>query len=229
MKQRILVVEDEAAVARGVRDALGFNGYTVEVAVDGRKGLERALAETFDLIVLDLMLPGLSGFELLGKLRAAAVQTPVLILTARGQEIDRVKGLELGADDYVVKPFSVKELVARVAAHLRRRAADAGIFAPVKLGEAEFDFAKREVRRNGELVAVLPKEIDLARFLLENPGRVITRDELLMKVWEYPIAGLQTRTVDNYVMKLRHKVEPDPARPRIILTVRGKGYRLAEQ
>jgi len=228
MSKRILVVEDEATVARGVRDALGFNGYDVELAADGEAGLKRALAEAFDLVILDLMLPRLAGFEVLKKLREANVHVPVLVLTARGQETDRVRGLDLGADDYVIKPFSVKELVARVGAHLRRRAADSGVFATVRIGDAEFDFSRREVKRRGKRVAALPKEIDLARFLLENRGRVVTRDELLLKVWEYPIAGLETRTVDNYILKLRQKVEPDPARPRHILTVRGKGYRLAE-
>jgi DNA-binding response OmpR family regulator len=229
MRRRILLVEDEAAVARGVRDALSFHGYAVEVAADGEAGLRRALSEPFDLLILDLMLPRVSGFDLLKQLREADVHLPVLILTARGQEGDRVRGLELGADDYVVKPFSVKELVARVDAHIRRRAADAGVFAPVRIGEAEFDFRKRAVTRDGRRLAALPKEIDLARFLLENRGRVVTRDELLRKVWEYPVSGLETRTVDNYVLKLRQKVEPDPARPRHILTVRGQGYLLAEE
>jgi len=228
MKHRILVVEDEPAVARGVRDALSFNGYHVDVAADGEEGYRMASGEPFDLLILDLMLPGMPGFEVLKRLRDDDVHTPVLVLTARGQEDDRVRGLDLGADDYVVKPFSVRELVSRVGAHLRRRAADAGTAGSVALGLAEFDFQRRCVFREGEAVRALPKEIDLARFLLENRGRVITRDELLLKVWEYPVAGLQTRTIDNYVMKLRQKVEPDPARPRHILTVRGKGYRLAD-
>jgi DNA-binding response OmpR family regulator len=228
MRQRILVIEDEPAVSRGVRDALSFHGYAVDVAADGDQGYRLARDQGFDLIILDLMLPKLPGLEVLSRLRDEQVLTPVVILTARGREGDRVAGLELGADDYVVKPFSVRELVARVGAHLRRRTANANGGHPVALGEAEFDFGRREVRRNGEVVAALPKEIDLARFLIENRGRVITRDELLLKVWEYPVAGLQTRTVDNYIMKLRQKVEPDPARPRHILTVRGKGYRLAD-
>ena len=228
MKHRILVVEDEPAVARGVRDALSFNGYQVDVADDGPKGYDMASREAYDLLILDLMLPGMPGFDVLEKLRSDEVHTPVLILTARGQEDDRVRGLDLGADDYVVKPFSVRELVSRVGAHMRRRRQDAGTSGSVALGRAEFDFQRRCVTRDGEPVPVLPKEIDLARFLIENRGRVITRDELLMKVWEYPVSGLQTRTVDNYVMKLRQKVEPDPARPQLILTVRGKGYRLAD-
>ena len=228
MKHRILVVEDEPSVARGVRDALAFNGYHVDVAADGAEGYRLASKEPFDLLILDLMLPRMPGFDVLRKLRDEEVHTPVLILTARGQEDDRVRGLDLGADDYVVKPFSVRELISRVGAHLRRRTADAGTGGAVELGRAEFDFQRRCVRCDGEPVRALPKEIDLARFLLENRGRVITRDELLLKVWEYPVAGLQTRTVDNYVMKLRQKVEADPARPKHILTVRGKGYRLAD-
>jgi DNA-binding response OmpR family regulator len=228
MKHRVLVVEDEPAVARGVKDALSFNGYAVEIATDGALGYRRAKEEAWDLIILDLMLPGLDGLDVLGRLRKEGCGAPILILTARGQEGDRVKGLELGADDYVVKPFSVRELVARVAAHLRSRTLAAGSQAPVRLGEVEFDFTRRIVQKAGQLLAALPKEIDLARFLVENKGRVVSRDELLMKVWEYPVAGIQTRTVDNYIMKLRQKVEPDPARPRYILTVRGKGYRLAD-
>ena len=228
MKHRVLVVEDEPAVARGVKDALSFNGYSVEIATDGDTGYRRAREDAWDLIILDLMLPGLDGLEVLARLRKEGCAAPILIVTARGQESDRVKGLELGADDYVVKPFSVRELVARVAAHLRSRTLAAGSQANVKLGEVEFDFSRRIVQKAGQLLAALPKEIDLARFLVENKGRVVSRDELLMKVWEYPVAGIQTRTVDNYIMKLRQKVEPDPARPRYILTVRGKGYRLAD-
>jgi len=228
VKRRILVVEDEPAVARGVRDALGYNGYTVEVVADGAVAYAQARHEAYDLIILDLMLPGLDGLEVLRRLRLDGVSAPVLILTAKGQEGDRVKGLDLGADDYIVKPFSVRELVARVGAHLRARRLAAGDCERVQLGEAEFDFAKREVHRDGALVPILPKEIDLALFLIENRGRVVTRDELLLKVWEYPVSGIQTRTVDNYIMKLRQKIEPDPAHPRLILTVRGKGYRLAD-
>ena len=228
MKRRILVVEDEPAVARGVKDALGFNGYSVEVAGNGEEAYRRARDEAFDLIVLDLMLPGMNGLDVLSKLRREGNGAQILVLTAKGTEADRVQGLDLGADDYVVKPFSVKELVARVGAHLRRRTREAGAAEKVQLGCAEFDFAARKCTREGEPVPILPKEIDLALFLVENRGRVVSRDELLLKVWEYPVSGIRTRTVDNYVMKLRQKVEPDPARPRWILTVRGKGYRLAD-
>ncbi len=229
MKKRILLVEDEPAVARGVHDALVFNGHVVEAVVDGRVGYEKAREGGYDLILLDLMLPGMAGLEVLAKLREDGIATPVVILTARGQESDRVKGLELGADDYVVKPFSVRELVARVGAHLRRDERGTEGAAPrVTLGGLEIDFTRREAWCEGAPVALLPKEFDLARFLLENRGRVVTRDELLVKVWEYPVAGIQTRTVDNYVMKLRQKVEVDPTNPQFILTVRGKGYRLAD-
>jgi len=228
MRKRILIVEDEPAVSRGVRDALSFNGYTVDVSGDGESGFRLARDEAYDLIVLDLMLPRMDGLEVLRRLRADGDATPVVILTAKGQETDRVRGLDLGADDYVVKPFSVRELVARVGAHLRRGDREQAPLGVTRLGEAEFDFSRREVTCGGESVPVLPKELDLARFLIENRGRVVTRDELLIKVWEYPVSGIQTRTVDNYIMRLRQKVEPDPARPRHILTVRGKGYRLAD-
>jgi DNA-binding response OmpR family regulator len=211
-----------------VRDALSFNGSTVEVSGDGESGFRLARDEAYDLIVLDLMLPRMDGLEVLRRLRGGGNATPVVILTAKGQESDRVRGLDLGADDYVVKPFSVRELVARIGAHLRREERDHESPAVTRLGEAEFDFGRREVTRDGECVPVLPKELDLARFLIANRGRVVTRDELLIKVWEYPVSGIQTRTVDNYIMKLRQKVEPDPSHPRHILTVRGKGYRLAD-
>ncbi len=223
---RILVVEDEPSVARGVKDALVFNGYLVDHVDEGERGCQLAREGSYDLLILDLMLPGMSGLEILERARAHGVTAPVLILTAKSQEEDRVRGLELGADDYVVKPFSVRELIARVGAHLRREDRKPGV-ASAQIGRVEIDFSTRQMRCDGEPVPALPKEIDLARFLVENPGRVVTRDELLVKVWEYPVTGIQTRTVDNYIMKLRHKVEPDPTRPRHIITVRGKGYRLA--
>lgn len=223
---QILIVDDDPALRELLQRYLGEQGYAVAGVTDGTAMDQHLETHAADLIILDLMLPGLDGLDVLRRLRDDGVTVPVLILTAKGQESDRVQGLDLGADDYIVKPFSVRELVARVGAHLRARSRTCA--RQVQLGEVEFDFATRQARRDGEPIPVLPKEIDLAHFLLENRGRVVTRDELLLKVWEYPIPGIQTRTVDNYIMKLRQKVEPDPARPRLILTVRGKGYRLAD-
>jgi DNA-binding response OmpR family regulator len=229
-REAVLIVDDEADLRNLLVFKLREAGFDARAVGTGLEGLAAAKRDRPLVIVLDLMLPDLTGTEVCKRLRAdpALRDIGIAMLTAKGEEMDRILGLELGADDYVVKPFSVRELVARVGAHLRSRTLATGAQASVRLGEVEFDFTRRVVRRNGEVVAALPKEIDLARFLVENKGRVVSRDELLMKVWEYPVAGIQTRTVDNYIMKLRQKVEPDPARPRYILTVRGKGYRLAD-
>ena len=211
MKHRILVVEDEPAVLRGVQDALQYHRLSRRDGGGRPARVELARDEPFDLIVLDLMLPRLDGFEVLRRLRDDSVHTPVLILTARGQESDRVRGLELGADDYVVKPFSVRGTGRARAAHLRRRATDAGVTERVCLGEAEFDFRRREAYRNGDTIPVLPKEIDLARFLMENRGRVVCHARRAApQGLGVPRQRPAERTVDNYVIKLRQKVSRTP-------------------
>lgn len=226
MGKRILIVEDEPAVARGLVDAFTFRGFAVELATDGADALARARDDGHDLILLDVMLPRVSGFDVLKRLRDGGSRTPVILLTARGEEEDRVRGLADGADDYVVKPFSITELVARVEANLRRREMD---LAPADVLEHDgvvVDLARQVVVRDGVEQELPRKETRLLRYLVAHRARVVTREELLEKVWEYPNArGVETRTVDNYVVRLRQKVEPDPAHPRVVLTVRGRGYR----
>jgi DNA-binding response OmpR family regulator len=226
MKQSLLIVEDEPAVARGLRDAFEFRGFKVTVAVDGDEALTVARAEAFDAILLDIMLPKRSGFEVMETLRAEGDLTPTIMLTARGEEEDKVRGLVSGADDYVVKPFSVTELVARVEANLRRREMDTAPPATLEFDGVSVDLERQVVSRDGVEEELPSRETDLLRFLIANRDRVVSREELLEKVWEYPNAkGVETRTVDNYVVRLRQKVEPDLSDPRVVVTVRGRGYR----
>jgi DNA-binding response OmpR family regulator len=226
---RILVVEDNPDLAFGLRNNLEIEGYEVVVAADGPGGLEEARACRPDLVVLDLMLPGLDGFRVLRTLREEGFRVPVLLLTARGDESDKVRGLRLGADDYVTKPFGVLELLARVEALLRRAAGGAGAAGPApaveRFGEIEVDPASRTVRRNGRTVGLRPMEFDLLLALLRRRGAVASRLDLMREVWGHQAAVL-SRTVDTHVAELRRKLEKDPAVPRHILTVRKAGYRL---
>jgi DNA-binding response OmpR family regulator len=221
---RILVIEDNADIALGLRNNLEIEGYEVEVANDGRTGLAQAQGGRPDLIVLDLMLPGLDGFRVLRAVREAPDGPPVLILTARGEEADKVRGLKLGADDYVTKPFGLLELLARVEALLRR---SKGRFARrhEQFGEVDLDVAARTVHRSGQSVDLAPRELELLLALLEAHGAAVSRLDLLRRVWGYA-AGVVTRTVDTHIAELRRKLERDPARPEHILTVRKLGYRL---
>ncbi|HEX2095411.1 MAG TPA: response regulator transcription factor [Longimicrobiaceae bacterium] len=227
---RILVVEDNADLAYGLRNNLEIEGYEVEVADDGEAGLARAREAPPDLVVLDLMLPRLDGFRVLKALRGEGSEVPVLILTARGEEADKVLGFRLGADDYVTKPFGVLELLARVAALLRRSRGGNG--APVRevaavehFGEVEVDPSSRAVRCGGGAVELTPKEFDLLMALLRRDGAVASRLELMREVWGHR-AAVVSRTVDTHIAELRRKLERDPARPRHILTVWKAGYRL---
>jgi DNA-binding response OmpR family regulator len=226
---RILVVEDNPDLAFGLRNNLEIEGYEVVVAADGPGGLEEARACRPDLVVLDLMLPGLDGFRVLRTLRGEGSRVPVLLLTARGDESDKVRGLRLGADDYVTKPFGVLELLARVEALLRRAAGGAGAAGPgpavERFGDIEVDPASRTVRRNGRTVGLRPMEFDLLLALLRRRGAVASRLDLMREVWGHQAAVL-SRTVDTHVAELRRKLEKDPAVPRHILTVRKAGYRL---
>ena len=198
MKQSLLIVEDEPAVARGLRDAFEFRGFRVETAEDGEQALAVARAGAFDAILLDIMLPKISGFEVMETLRAEGDTTPTIMLTARGDEEDRVRGLVCGADDYVVKPFSVTELVARVEANLRRREMDRTPPGTLDFDGVEVDLDRHTVIRNGKSEELPSRETDLLRYLMKNCDRVVPRDELLERVWEYPNAkGVETRTVDN--------------------------------
>jgi two-component system alkaline phosphatase synthesis response regulator PhoP len=219
---RVLIVEDNRNLAHGLRTNLEFEGHSVEIADDGRAALSRVRERVHDLVVLDLMLPGLDGFEVLRMLRADGFAIPVLVLTARGDEADKVRGLTTGADDYVTKPFALRELLARIAALLRR----AMVTAPLTFGSVVLDPATHRVTRHGTLVGLRPKEYDLLRALLRRAGRVATRSELLREVWGYHESVL-SRTLDTHVGELRRKLEDDPARPRHILTVRKTGYQLS--
>jgi DNA-binding response OmpR family regulator len=224
---KVLVVEDDPAILRGLADNLRFEGYEVVTAQDGEAGARLHRTHKPDLIVLDLMMPRLGGLELCRRLRAEGVATPILMLTAKSEEADRVAGLDLGADDYVTKPFSVKELMARVRALLRRAQPQPNLPDHLQFGDIEVDFRRYEARKNGRLVEMTRKEFAILRFLAGRAGEAVTRDELLNEVWgyeSYPVS----RTVDNHVALLRAKLEADPAQPAHILTVHGVGYRFVE-
>jgi DNA-binding response OmpR family regulator len=221
---RVLVVEDDPGILRTVADNLKFEQYDVVTAMDGETAWDLQRSQRPDLIVLDLMLPRMSGLELCRQLRAADVQVPVLVLTARGEEADRVQGLDLGADDYVTKPFSVPELMARIRALLRRTSSAAGLPATLRFGQVEIDFRRYAAHRRGKPIEMTRKEFALLRFLASRSETVVTRDEMLNKVWGFEAYPL-TRTVDNHIASLRAKLEADPARPAYIQTVHGVGYR----
>jgi DNA-binding response OmpR family regulator len=226
--RRVLVVEDDSAIRRGLVDALQFAGYEVLQAANGQEGLAQALRATFDLLLLDLILPGCSGFEILQELRKARPTLPVIILTARGEEQDRVKGLRLGADDYVVKPFSVRELLARVEAVLRRSPERPNTVDKVPLPGGIADLGRHEVRFNdGARSELSEREVELLRYLASHPGRAIAREEILLRVWRLEQKHFETRTIDMHVAHLREKLRDDPDRPKVLLTVRGKGYMIA--
>jgi len=226
--KRVLVVEDDAAIRRGLVDALQFSGYEVLQAANGGDGMAQAQRATYDLLLLDLILPGHSGFEILEAVRAARPTLPVIILTARGEESDRVKGLRLGADDYVVKPFSVRELLARVEAVLRRSPERPNTVARIDLPGGVADLARREVRfKNGKRSELSEREVELLGYLASHAGRAISREEILQRVWRLDPKHLETRTIDMHVANLRDKLNDDPHQPKVLLTVRGKGYMLA--
>ncbi len=230
-KQRILVVEDDPAIRRGVVHSLRFNGYAVAEAADEASGLAAAqawAAQPFDLLLLDLNLPGGDGLEILRAVRARSAATPVIILTARADEEDRVKGLRLGADDYVVKPFSAMELLARIEAVLRRSPSRPALALRIPVPGGVLDLGLRELRfDDGAVTALSEREAELLAFLARNPGRAVSRDEILAQVWRLNPDAVETRTVDMHVTRLRAKLRDDAAEPRIILTLRGRGYQFA--
>ncbi len=224
--RRVLVVEDEESLALGVRDALEHAGFRVEVAFDGLSALKKIRENRPDLVVLDLMLPGMSGLDVLASLRSERLQTRVLILTALADEDDLLRGFQAGADDYMKKPFSPRELVARVEAQFRRRAMEHEPPPFLDLpGGIHVDLSRLEVHRDGKLVPLTPREGDILTYLIQHRDRVVTREDLLLDVWHYQSANVETRTVDIHIVGLRRKVEPNPAEPTLIQTVRGKGYR----
>lgn len=224
---RVLLVEDNEGIAEGLRLNLELDAHEVRVAGTGEQALQLAGPWMPDLVILDLMLPGIDGFRVLSTLRAREPELPVLILSARSDEVDRVRGFRLGADDYVVKPFSLAELLARVKAILRRSSRPAAS-STRRFGEITVDLGTHEVLREGEPVALRPREYDLLVALLAREGRVASRAELLEEVWRYE-PDVYSRTVDIHMAELRRKLEPDPARPRHLLTVRKTGYRLRQE
>ena len=228
MLRTVLVIEDDAAIRRGVVDALKFEGFTALEAADGEAGLKSALQVDCDLVLLDLALPKLHGLEILREVRRVRPTLPVIVLTAMGNEKDRVAGLKLGADDYVVKPFSVVELMARVEAVMRRSPERPQDVQEYEFAEGVADLARCEIRyRDGTRVELSERERELLRYFVVNPGRAISRDEILSRVWRIDPSGISTRTIDMHVARLRDKLRDSGDDPRILLTVRGKGYMLA--
>jgi DNA-binding response OmpR family regulator len=220
-RRRVLVVEDDVSILSGLSINLKVEGYEVLQAQDGRTGLQRAVDDKPDLLVLDVMLPEMNGYEVLKELRRRRVDVPVVMLSARGQEPDKILGLELGADDYVVKPFGLQELLARLKAVLRRRYPSGGV---VAFGRSAVDLERKSVTRNGEAVELTAQEYRLLAHLVENEGRIFTREELLSGAWGMDYEGT-ARTVDNFIRQLRMKLEDKPEEPRHFVTVRGLGYR----
>jgi len=222
---RILVVEDESGIALALEDDLRLEGYDVEVTGDGTEAVRKARAERFDLILLDVMLVGKDGFEVCRELRKTGVSTPILMLTARAQEAEKVLGFEAGADDYVTKPFGVRELRARVAALLRRGGATTPPNAPpLRVGDTEVDFDRAEIRRGDQVLPLTPLEFKLLQAFVRARGRILTREQLIAEVWG-PGTLVSDRVVDNHLGSLRRKIEPDATEPRYLKNVRGIGYR----
>jgi two-component system alkaline phosphatase synthesis response regulator PhoP len=224
--KRLLLVEDEPGLVLTLTDRLTREGYQVESSADGESALARATTEAFDLLLLDVMLPRLGGFDLLRDLRKAGIETPVIMLTARGQVVDRVVGLKLGADDYVTKPFEMVELLARVEARLRRAPLKPHPLEGHEFGDIQVDFRRAEVTRAGAPLELSAREFQLLRYFIEHRGATLTREELLNEVWGYN-AMPSTRTVDVHVAWLRQKIEPNPRHPQYVLTVHGLGYKFA--
>jgi two-component system alkaline phosphatase synthesis response regulator PhoP len=222
--RKVLIVEDDEAMAVALQDGFRYEEFEVTHARDGAKGLELATSGSPDLIILDVMLPKMTGLDVCKKIRKDGNQVPIIMLTARGQEIDKVLGLKLGADDYVTKPFSFMELMARVEAVLRRVKGAHPELETYSFGDVDVDFRKGEARKAGELLDISPRELRLLQYLVENRGDVITRDQLLNAVWDYESAPF-TRTVDMHIAKLRKKIEDSPADPRFIVTVHRVGYK----
>jgi DNA-binding response OmpR family regulator len=223
--KKILIIEDEPDLIKGLKINLSDEGYQVDWALDGREGLRKAIEESPDLIILDIMIPEMDGLEVCRKLRHSNIDTPVIMLTAKGGEIDKVLGLELGADDYMTKPFSIRELLARIKARLRHIEKERKPVPEIyTIGEIEIDFARFKVSRNGKEHELTSLETDILRYFVIHLGEVVSRNDLLDKIWGYE-SFPTTRTIDNHILKLRKKIEEDPSHPRYILSVYGGGYR----
>jgi DNA-binding response OmpR family regulator len=226
--KRILIVEDEQNMVNGLKDNLEFEGYEVDIAMEGRTGLQKSVQGPYDLILLDVMLPELSGFDVCKSARKEGVSTPIILLTARGEEIDKVLGLELGADDYITKPFSLRELLARIKAILRRAPAEKEVTAEsefVTIGKIKVNFRTYVAFNAAGEVKMSHKEFEVLNYLNRHAGNIIHRDDLIYDVWGIEF-DISTRTVDNFILKLRQKIELDPNNPKIILTVHGMGYKM---
>jgi DNA-binding response OmpR family regulator len=226
---KILIVEDEPHMRMGLKDNLEFEGYEVDYAEDGELATSKILSNQYNLILLDVMLPKASGFDVCKRIRKEGIKTPVILVTAKGEEIDKVLGLELGADDYVTKPFSLRELLARIKAVLRRAEviSEEKKDAIIKIGKINVNFSTYTADSEGEAVQMSHKEFEILHYFWENKNKTVSRDELLQKIWGYEESPT-TRTVDNFILKLRQKVEIDFNNPKIILTVHGIGYKLIE-
>jgi DNA-binding response OmpR family regulator len=224
---KVLIIEDEPNMVLGLKDSCEYEGYEVSVARDGKEGLQKALTEKVDIILLDVMLPVMSGIDVCRSLRTRGIETPILMLTARSQEIDKVVGLEVGADDYVTKPFSIKELLARIRAHLRRASKQVVDLESFTFGDVELNFKKYVARKDGRALELSAREFEILRYLIRHRGEIITRDQLLDEVWGYDSTPV-TRTVDNHIARLRQKIEQDPSAPQHIITVHRIGYRFIE-
>jgi two-component system alkaline phosphatase synthesis response regulator PhoP len=224
---KVLIIEDEPNMVLGLKDSCEYEGYEVAVARNGKEGLEKATTEKPDIILLDVMLPLMSGIDVCRTLRTRGIETPILMLTARSQEIDKVIGLEVGADDYVTKPFSIKELLARIRAHLRRATKQVVDIESFSFGDVELNFKKYAARKGGQALDLSAREFEILRYLIRHRGEIVTRDQLLDEVWGYRSTPV-TRTVDNHIARLRQKIEQDPSEPQHIITVHRLGYRFIE-
>ena len=225
MKKKILIIEDEPDLVKGLKINLSDEGFDMDWAVNGVDGLRKAIEETPDLIILDIMLPEMDGLEVCRKLRQKNIDIPVIMLTAKGGEIDKVVGLEIGADDYMTKPFSIRELLARIKARLRHSAREVKPVPEIySFGEIEIDFTRFKIRRNEKEVDLTSLETDILKYFIIHRGEVVSRDDLLDKIWGYDKYPT-TRTIDNHILKLRKKIEEDPSHPRYIISVYGGGYR----
>lgn len=225
MKEKILIIEDEEDLVKGLKLNLADEGYEVDWASNGLEGLRKAIEETPDLIILDIMLPKMNGLDICRELRQKNISIPIIMLTAKGEEIDKVVGLEIGADDYMTKPFSIRELLARIKAHLRREKKEGKKVPDVhNFGDVEIDFVHFKVRRKGKELDLTSLEIEILRYFIAHRGEVVKREALLDKIWGYEKYPT-TRTIDNHILKLRKKIEEYPAHPKYILSVYGEGYR----
>jgi DNA-binding response OmpR family regulator len=228
MAKKVLIIEDDPGISLGLKDEFESEGYVVLVADNGEIGLEAARSQKVDLIILDIMLPILDGYEVCKRLRMEGNRTPIIMLTVRDKEIDKVLGLELGADDYLTKPFSLRELLARAKAIFRRTEAQPDDLTTYSFGKIELDFKKYEATKKGEILELTPLEFHLMRLLIQRKGEVLTRDDFLDGVWGEDNLSVSDRTVDSHIANIRKKLEDDPAHPKHIISVRGVGYKFVD-